>query len=540
MNISEPAIVALRQALGADNVVTDRSAIEGYERATFATDQRIPLIALPGSTAEVQAIVRIANEHRFSIYPISRGRNWGLGSRVPVQTGCVVVDLKRMNRIVDFDAANAVLTVQPGVTFEQAAEYIREHDDGLYMAAIGGPPDASVLANALERGDGVGPIGDRARYVGGMEVVLPTGNRIRTGLDAFSNSLTGKLAHFGIGPGVESLFFQSNLGIVTQMSVFLARRPRHFQLVVFAAHSEAEITAATNEIHNLQQRGVLCDTSFSLWNVYRFLTAQTQYPWDSATTISPTELLERLPATWRGVKWVGFVGVYSPSAVHSLASRWMIHRALRGKVSRFFVLDALTAGLARLLQSPLQRLTGVDIKKMLDNLYYRSVFVGCPTQLETSSIYWRKRAPAPATCDPDRDRCGLHWICVSLPFDGAHVVRATAIVEEVALRYQLEPMCMFFNMSQWYLKSFVVIMFDQDAPGEEEAARRCHDELLASLLRAGYSPVRLGVQSMSQGAPTDPGYLRLLEDLKRLLDPNDVLAPGRYDFRSHWPPAREL
>jgi 4-cresol dehydrogenase (hydroxylating) flavoprotein subunit len=534
------AIQALRDVLGAANVVTEPAQVADYEKATFATSQRIPCVALPASTAEVQAVLKIANRYKFPVYPISRGRNWGLGSRVPVQDGCCVLDLRRMNKIVDFNERDAVLTVEPGVTFEQAAAYLAEQGSELYMTAIGGPPDSSVLANALERGDGVGPIGDRARYCGGLEVVLPSGECVHTGLEPFENSLTGKLAHFGLGPGVEALFFQSNLGVVTRMSVLLGRRPANFQLVVFAAHSEAEVTAATDAIHELQQRGVFADTSYSLWNVYRFLTAQTQYPWDSVKTLTPAELLARLPATWRGVKWVGFVGVYSASVVHAFANRWMIRRALKGKVSRFFVVDAVVATIGRFLQAPLQRLTGIDVRKMLDNLYFRSVFVGVPTKLETSSIYWRKRAPAPETCDPDRDRCGLHWICVSLPFDGAHVVRVTSIVERIALGYQLEPMCMFFNMSQWYLKSFVVIMYDQDAPGEEEAARRCHDELLAELTRSGYAPVRLGIQSMSQGVPSEASYVELIRSLKNLLDPNDILAPGRYDFRSAWPDRAHL
>ena len=348
------AVAAISETLGPGNVITDSSLLGDYEKATFATSQRIPFVALPGSTRDVQAVLRIANRHKVPLYPISRGRNWGLGSRVPVQSGCGVLDLKRMNRILAFDQRNAVMTVEPGVTFEQVAAFLLQQKSNLYLPAIGGPPDASVLANALERGDGAGPLGDRARYCGGLEVVLPTGECIHTGLEPFENSLAGKLAHFGLGPGIESLFFQSNLGVVTQMSVMLARRPRHFQLVVFAAKSEEEVTAATDAIRELQQQGVLCDTSYSLWNVYRFLTAQTQFPWDATGPVSPVELLKRLPSAWQGVKWVGFVGVYSASAGHMVASRVMIHRSLRGKVDRFFVLDPITAGVARLLQRPLR------------------------------------------------------------------------------------------------------------------------------------------------------------------------------------------
>jgi 4-cresol dehydrogenase (hydroxylating) len=84
------------------------------------------------------------------------------------------------------------------------------------------------------------------------------------------------------------------------------------------------------------------------------------------------------------------------------------------------------------------------------------------------------------------------------------------------------------------MKSFIVIMFDRDAPGEEERARLCHDEILARLTEAGYPPVRLGIQSMHLGAPTDPVYIDLVRNLKKALDPADILAPGRYDFRSRW------
>jgi 4-cresol dehydrogenase (hydroxylating) len=530
------------------HVLTDRGVIGEYERATFATSQQIPLVVLPGSVQEVQAVLRIVNRHRMPIYPISRGRNWGLGSRVPVQSGCCIVDLKRMNRILNFDERDAVLTIEPGVTFEQVAEFLEQKGSSLYLPAIGGPPDASVLANALERGDGVGPLGDRARYCTALEVVLPTGERLNTGLASFEGSLSGKLAQFGPGPGLEGLFFQSNLGIVTRMSVFLARRPRCFQLLVFAARSEAEVIAATTALKELQQLGVLTDSGYSLWNVYRFLTAQIQYPWDAVggKPVPPRELLEHLPKAWKGVQWVGFVGIYSPSRLHAIASRFMVRRALRRKVSRCFVIGPVLARVLRLFQRPLRRLTGVDIGKMVENTYFRSVFLGHPTKLSASSIYWRKRrrskcdrgsgaqGSAPAHIDPDRDRCGLHWICPALPFDGTHIVRITRTVEEIALRHGLEPMCMFFNPNQWCLKSFIVIMFDQEVPEEQEAARACHDEVLTTLNAMGYSPVRLGIQSMRLAVPSDGGHVEAVRRLKRALDPNDILAPGRYDFRHCW------
>jgi 4-cresol dehydrogenase (hydroxylating) len=525
----------LGSAIGPAYVLTDPDVLAEYARATFATNQRIALVVLPASSAQVQAVVRVAIRHGLPLYPVSRGRNWGLGSRVPVGTNHCVVDLKRMNRIVAYDAADAVMTIEPGVTFQQIADFLEEQRSDLFLAAIGGPADASVLANTLERGDALGPVGERARYCCGLEVVLPSGDVLRTGFDAFRDSLVAKVAPYGLGPALEGLFFQSNLGIVTSMNVWLARKPHDLRVFMFATRSEAQIVAAMAAVRGLQQRGVVGDTSCSVWNVYRFATTQMTYPWQEGQPLaSPEELLARLPRSWRGTKWVGFVGVYSPSTLHGLASEWLVRKALRGKVSRLTVVSPLRAWLGRLLRRPLHRLTGIDVGKLLDNMYFHSVFLGHPSSTGPASTYWRKRVALPKRDDPDRDRCGLHWVCVALPFRGEHVAKVTTIVEDISLGYKLEPMCMFFNMSQWYMKAFIVVMFDRDAPGEEERARSCHDEMLVRLVAAGYPPVRLGIQSMHLVAPTDQVYVDLLRNLKRTIDPADIIAPGRYDFRQAW------
>src|SRR3989442_119103 len=108
MQLDASTVSELVAAVGAQHVITERKLLAEYERATFATTQEIPLVVLPASRQEVQEVVSIANRHRLPLYPISRGRNWGLGSRVPVKSGCCVVDLKRMNRIANFDEQNAI------------------------------------------------------------------------------------------------------------------------------------------------------------------------------------------------------------------------------------------------------------------------------------------------------------------------------------------------------------------------------------------------------------------------------------------------
>ena len=79
-----------------------------------------------------------------------------------------------------------------------------------------------------------------------------------------------------------------------------------------------------------------------------------------------------------------------------------------------------------------------------------------------------------------------------------------------------------------------LIVYDRDVPGEDARAMACHDELLRRTGELGFLPYRLGVQSMNAPPAPRDDYSAVLERLKRALDPDDVLAPGRYDFRETW------
>src|SRR5688500_13302718 len=111
MNSLEAALAEWRSALGEAHVLTEPEALQAAGTATFATSQSIPAILRPASTAEVQACLRIAQAHGIPVYPVSGGRNWGYGSRVPPRDGCVLMELARMDRILAYDEKLAFLTV---------------------------------------------------------------------------------------------------------------------------------------------------------------------------------------------------------------------------------------------------------------------------------------------------------------------------------------------------------------------------------------------------------------------------------------------
>src|SRR4051794_25613565 len=104
------------EAVGAGNVITDPGSLRAAEAGTFKTGHAVPAIVRPGSREEVQECLRIANRCAVSVYPVSSGKNWGYGSRMPSADNCVLLDLGRMNRIVDFSEDLGYVTVEPGVT----------------------------------------------------------------------------------------------------------------------------------------------------------------------------------------------------------------------------------------------------------------------------------------------------------------------------------------------------------------------------------------------------------------------------------------
>ena len=107
----------------------------------------------PASTEEVQQIVRIANRHQVPLYPISTGKNLGYGGSAPAYSGSVVVDLKRMNRVIEVNEANAFALVEPGVSYFDLYRHIQERKLKVWIDCPD-PGWGSVIGNALDRGGG--------------------------------------------------------------------------------------------------------------------------------------------------------------------------------------------------------------------------------------------------------------------------------------------------------------------------------------------------------------------------------------------------
>src|SRR5262249_4766611 len=113
--VSVAVFDALRRALCSDAVDTSEETISRYGRNDLPGGDRRPAgVVYPASTADVQALVRITNEHRVPLYSFSTGENRGMGLRSPIRPGQIIVDVgARMNRILEIDETLCFAAIEP-------------------------------------------------------------------------------------------------------------------------------------------------------------------------------------------------------------------------------------------------------------------------------------------------------------------------------------------------------------------------------------------------------------------------------------------
>ncbi|MFX0140527.1 MAG: FAD-binding oxidoreductase, partial [Candidatus Hodarchaeota archaeon] len=133
------------------------------------------VVVMPKTTEEVQKIVKLANEKKIPITPYVAGANVG-GLAIPTKGG-ILIDLKRMDQILEVDESNMYAIVEPGVTFGHLKKLLEDDYPQLRYSYPMAPPFTSVVCNALL--SGLGNLsyryGSMSDMVSGLEVVLPTG-----------------------------------------------------------------------------------------------------------------------------------------------------------------------------------------------------------------------------------------------------------------------------------------------------------------------------------------------------------------------------
>jgi 4-cresol dehydrogenase (hydroxylating) len=524
----ESALQAWTDLLGPNNVAFAADDRHSAETATFATGQTIPAILRPGSRKDLLGCLAIANQFGVPLYPVSSGKNWGYGSRVPPANGCALLWLGRLNQIVDFSEELGYVTVEPGVTQHQLYAFLQEKASRLWMDATGSSPDCSLIGNAMERGFGHTPYGDHFAHVCGLEVVLPNGTVLETGSARFPGSTTAAVNRWGVGPSLDGLFAQSNLGIVTRMTIWLMPAPEAFASFFFRCESEDGLPALIDALRPLRMQEIL-RSAIHIANDYKVLGGLRQYPWAEAGGKTP--LLPQVMAKFRADLTFGFWnasgGLYGTKA-HVAEAKRQLRRGLAAVPGKLKFVDEKMLRMAKRFAKPFKLLTGWDIGRTAELVEpVIGLMRGVPTAQSLGSAYWRKRIPIPADPDPDRDRCGLLWYAPVAPAQGAHVQRVVRMTSETMLRHGFEPLISLTMISPRSVNCVISLTYDRDVVGEDERALQCYAELEAECTGAGYYPYRLGILSMQRDESSI--HAEFLRNVRATTDPGRILAPQRYE-----------
>jgi 4-cresol dehydrogenase (hydroxylating) len=520
-------IAAITPQLAAADIITDENQLTGFSTATYSTAHRPIALVYPRDIDQLQSCVSAANQHGIPLYTISTGLNTGYGSAAPTCDSCVVVCLKHMNRISNYRADLACVDIEPGVTQQQLYDFLLQQGDDLWLDATGSYPEHSLIGNLVERGFGHTHMADHFAHFGSLQVMLATGESFTTGFGQFPNSQAAGVYRWGVGACLEGLFSQSNLGIVTRATIWLSPKPAYTQSFAFSTSTEESLADLIERLRPLRLDGTI-PSAMHIGNDYKVVTSILQHPAPGTTALSPGEV-QALLAKWDFGAWNVSGALYGTRKEVAIARR-RLKKAMRGSGAKMRFVDERLLTVAGGIAPLYKAVTGVNLEEMLR--LARPVFgmtQGKPSRDVIASTYWRKSEPPPEHANPERDGCGLMWVAPVLPNTGADATKVWRLTRDTMLAHGFEPSVSITMISGRAADCVISIAYDRGVKGEDQRAKACHDALIENLSGSGYYPYRLGVGNTEVLQHRDPGYGRVLAGLKQQLDPNGILAPGRYE-----------
>jgi 4-cresol dehydrogenase (hydroxylating) len=158
---------------------------------------------------------------------------------------------------------------------------------------------------------------------------------------------------------------------------------------------------------------------------------------------------------------------------------------------------------------------------------------GVPNGRFLLGAYWRRRGGVPDgfphQADPAADNCGLLWVSPVLPMRGSDLLALHSLAAPVFREHGFDLFATFSMINERALGGVLTIAYDKEDPGEVARAQACYQAVLSRAMDAGYIPYRVGNQSMAELDPRGDVYWKTVARIKAALDPDGIIAPGRYE-----------
>lgn len=529
----QKAIKEWKGTIGEDYVLTGPHKLGPYGKNVTGLSREIPAVLLPVSTEEVQHVVKIANEHDTPLYPISKGKNWGLGSRLPVKDGAIVVDLSRMNYIHNIDVKHAYVVLEPGVTQKQLYDHLTDNKLPLIMDVTGSGLDSSIIGNALERG--VGYFTDRGEELSGLEVVLGNGEIINTGFGHYPNAKATHLFKYGIGPSIDGLFIQSNCGIVTKAGMGLMHESDDYATFVCKIRGEKELPEFIDRFAELKKMGIT-KSVVHIGNRERTRISIGPLIYENLSKRMPKAddkylrtLAEELFCEEGFGPWSATGRLFGTKAQVKDAKKH-IRKAMHGLGSAMFLTDKFIY-IAEKASNLLKFIPPMKKKNIiLSSIKPIYNFTkGIPTNDAVKSVYWPIENP-PKELDPDQSRCGVIYYLPITPLDGEEVKKVVSTTNKVLESYGFVPAITLNTINENALESVISIAFERQKPEDVKRAHESVKELHRNLTSQGIYPYRVSIDLMEEIVDPKDSFWQTIKSIKNKLDPKNIISPGRYNL----------
>ncbi len=498
----------LASLLGAEGLLLDEAAVGAF-RDPFAPSSWMdfqPSIALqPASVEEVQGILRIANEYQLPLWTSSQGRNNGYGGAAPRVKGGVVLNLRRMNRVLELNEEFGYAVVEPGVSFLSLYEHLRAANSSWWMSV----PDlgwGSVLGNTMDHGMGYTPYGDHPSNQCGLEVVLPDGDVLRTGMGGLSQGKSWHLYKRGYGPSADGLFMQSNFGIVTKMGSWLMPRPECYMPGWLTLRKDDDLHLLLEALRPLMADGTIANQPMIINATCGISAFTPRSQWYTGAGPLPESVIEHIASQPGMGRWVMRFALYG--------DRQIVQRQRELVSKAFSVIPGATLDFSEYDGAALPE---------LHNPHER-VQAGIPSmELDTMTRWYggEKGGHIGFSCvAPITGRDGL--VLRNLVRDG---------LAEAGLDYS--GVIVVGKRSMIHIG---LVVFDTADEAQSHAAYAACKALVQPAARLGYGEYRAHLDFMDLVADqydfNGHAQRRFNERIKDALDPNGILSPGKQGI---WP-----
>jgi FAD/FMN-containing dehydrogenase len=482
---------------------------DSYSPFWHEQEEPVPSAAVaPDGVEQVQAVVRIANKYRIPLWTISTGKNLGYGGSAPLLGGSMVLDLKRMDRILEVNDKNHYALVEPGVSYFDLYRYIQ--DKGLKVWIDPADPGwGSLIGNAVDRGGGRTPMRDHFDAVCGMEVVLPDGELLRTGMGALPNSKTWQQYKYGFGPYITPAFSQSSLGIVTKMGIWLFPEPEAYLTGTVTVPKRDDLKPLVAGMAYLLNSNIVMGTT-SVGSPLNFMRADPQL---AALYAKPggatTEDLEGFLHSRNIGYWSVELPFYGPAKV--VQAQWEYAK------QRFSSIEGVKFQDGKLRRFP------IDPAEVPS--FQNSVAVGIPS-LGVFGVGGARSN-------------GHIWFSPVVPMTGEAVLEAQKVFTDAYAEFGMPTGPMFFlGPASNYARCFL-ILFGFPIEHDVEKNKKNRENFMKIVKVAaehGWGEYRTHTAFMQTVSDTysfnDHSLRRFHETVKDAIDPNGILSPGKCGI---WP-----